>query len=96
MERYYDESDNEPYFGSDDEGDEEISETYFEKDDVLNVMQLDIAQKELKQEVLDKAIAIAKATWFWRFKSLDKKLIAIQRAYFWLISVLETTLEVKE
>jgi hypothetical protein len=98
MERFYnnnseDEDKEESYFGSDDVyDDEEIEQiNYIDHQGILNVMQMDMAQSELNQNLLEKAIEIAKSSWFWGFKSTLNRLNEIEMIYkkLFLITVEE-------
>lgn len=90
MERYYnddkDDRDDEPYFGSDedyDEDDEMDGEAvaYIDQQSIIDVMQMDLAQTELNQHLLSKAIEIAQKSWFWCFKSAEAKMDEIEVIY---------------
>lgn len=97
MERYYDnnrDDDPEPFFGSyddDDEEDEDEEEAiaFIDQDGLLDVMEMNIAQSELAHGLLDKAIKIAKQSWFWRFKSANAKMNEIEVIYNRLVKMME-------
>ena len=69
------------------EGHETIG--YLNSQEIISVINADLAQKEMKLELLEKAIKIASSAWFWRFKSEEKKLDAIIRMYFALRELTE-------
>jgi len=52
-------------------------------------MQLDIAEQQLNQELMNRAIKIAKQSWFWSFKSIEKKMSKIELIYNHLKRILE-------
>jgi|694.fasta_scaffold08426_10 hypothetical protein len=88
MERFYnnedDNDDDESFFGSDDEFDQELTGEvvgYIDQQGIINVMQMDLAQTELNQHLLSKAIEIAKDSWFWCFKSVSSRLTEIETVY---------------
>jgi hypothetical protein len=93
MERFYnnnsdDEDKEESYFGDDVYDDEEIEQiSYIDHQGILNVMQMDMAQSELNQHLLEKAITIAKSGWFWGFKSTLDRLNEIEMIYKKLFSI---------
>jgi hypothetical protein len=84
MERFYDDSeDQEPVFGDDETefeaGPEAIA--LFDQHDVLDMMQIEFVQVELKQSLLEKAIQIAKQRWFWSFRSPEFQMRTIANIY---------------
>jgi hypothetical protein len=89
MERFYnnnndDEQDDESFFGSEDDFDEELAGEvvgYIDQQGILDVMQMDLAQTELNQHLLSKAIEIAKGGWFWAFKSTERRLAEVEAVY---------------
>lgn len=97
MERYYnedpDDRDDAPLFGDDDdddEGDEEGEAVAFiDQQSILDVMHMDLAQTELNQHLLSKAIEIAEKQWFWSFRSSDYKMKEIESIYRRLIKLTE-------
>lgn len=83
---YFNEDDDEDFNIHDEEAelsDEEMATAYafIDQGDVINAMQLDLAEAELDQELMDKAIGIAKQSWFWSFKSTAKKMSEIEFIY---------------
>lgn len=71
--------------GDDDEQDDEDGEmSHFvraSKDDIMDVMQMELVEQELNQKILEQAQRIASAEWNWFFKSTTYKLKKIQRVY---------------
>lgn len=93
MERFYDD-DEEPIFGSnddddiDDEDDDDDDEIEFiDQQGIIDVMHVDLAQIELNQHLLGKAIEIAQRSWFWRFKSHERKMDEIEKIYQRLLQI---------
>lgn len=83
---YFNEDDDEDFNIHDEEAElseEEMATAYafIDQGDVINAMQLDLAETELDQELMDKAIGIARQSWFWRFKSVVKKMSEIEFIY---------------
>lgn len=100
MDRFYNEdSENEkPFFGSHDDDDDDDDEddlydmeedtiAFIQSQDLVDVMQVGIAQDGLKHSLLDKAIKIAEAHWFWRFKSSVSKMKEIAIIYESLVMI---------
>lgn len=94
MERFYNNEDedpaNESYFGSDDDYDDDDDMDgdvigFIDQQGILDVMQMDIAQSELNQDLLSKAIEIAKSSWFWSFKNVEQRLNEIELIYHRLV-----------
>ena len=91
MDRFYnDDPENEkPFFGSDENDDDEQQEIEIEGEfyiqDPYSEIDIEIANATLKQQLLDKAIKIAESSFLWSFKS------ATQRAYE--VAVIYRTLE---
>ncbi len=100
MERFYnnedDDTENESFFGSeenydedddhDDMGDEMIGFIGHQQS-MIDVMQMDLAQTELNQHLLSKAIDIAKSNWLWIFKDTNTRLDDIEKIYQRLIKL---------
>ncbi len=83
---YFNEDDDEDFNIHDEEAElseEEMATAYafIDQGDVINAMQLDLAETELDQELMDKAIEIARQNWFWSFKSIAKKMSEIEFVY---------------
>lgn len=88
MERFYnnedDDQDDESFFGSEDDFDDDLAADvvgYIDQQGILDVMQMDLAQTELNQHLLSKAIEIAKGGWFWAFKSTERRLSEVEAVY---------------
>lgn len=97
MERFYDnepDKDREPFFGNnggnnndedddeeddDDEDDEEMS--FINQQGMVDIMQMDLAKTELNQQLLARAVDIAKQSWFWSFRSSNSKMREITKIY---------------
>lgn len=97
MERFYDneddDKDNESFFGSEDMYDEDddldhmTPVGFIDPNGMLEVMHMDLAQTELNQHLLSKAIEIAKSSWLWRFKDTQKRLEELEIIYRKLMSM---------
>jgi uncharacterized protein with gpF-like domain len=103
MNRYYNEDPDEtpePFFGSDDDDDGDNDEILegdvvgiINQQDILDVMHMNLAQAELNQHLLSKAIEIAQNNWFWSFKSTKSKMREIEAVYKRLLKITETESE---
>ena len=82
MERFFD-SDPEERYDFEDDGfdDEDVEFIGYGEEDILDAMRLDLAQLELNQHLLAAAITVAERSFFWRFKSVDRKMDDIQKIY---------------
>lgn len=96
MDRFFNEdSENEkPFFGNynDDDDDDDMEEqtiAFIQNPELIQMMQSGLSQDEFKIEMLDKAIKIAESSWFWRFKSLPKKMKEITVIYELLMMIIE-------
>jgi hypothetical protein len=78
----------------DEEGEENVA--YMTTDDFMGMMQMDLAQTELNQHLLGKAIEIAQQSFFWRFRSTAWKMQTIKRIYRDLVEMTEDEEEDKE
>lgn len=106
MERFYDndpeKDDEEPFFDSndDDDDDEELEEgeavAIIDQQGIIDVMGLDLAQTELNQQLLGKAIEIAKQSWFWYFKSAEARMDEIEAIYKRLVKLTEDSKDEEE
>lgn len=78
MERYFH---NEP--DDDDENEHEDMEQFVRasKSDIMDVMQMELAEQELNQRLLEQAHTIAKAEWKWMFRSTTYKMKKVQRIF---------------
>jgi len=110
MERFYDEEDKdkEPIFGPDGDGDDGDDDDDDDDDDgeetivtmdqssIIEVMGLDLAQVELNQQLLDRAIEIAKQGWFWGLKSTKTRMKEIDSIYKGLLKLIDSEEEKEE
>jgi hypothetical protein len=108
MERFYDDDpedkDKEPFFGSndDDEDDDDDDDddgdeiTIMDSHEIIDVMSLDLARAGLNQKLLNKAIKIAKQSWWWCFKSSSTKLEEIEKIYKRLLKLTDKEEEEEE
>lgn len=88
MERWYnEESSEEPYFEPEGEDGEGVS--YLDQESLLNVMQMDLAQKQMNQDLIDQAVGIAEKSWFWSFKSAANKMKEIETIYRSLVLMIQ-------
>lgn len=91
MERFFnnDEGSNQFFEDDDDENEEEQEDAvaYVDQEGLLEVMQMDLAQNELNQDLLAKAISIAEKSLFWRFRSTKSKMKEIQEIYKELVDM---------
>ncbi len=99
MDRFYNEDpENEkPFFSNHDNDDDndDDDDLFIEEDtiafiqgDMVDVMQVGIAQDELRHELLDKATKIASSQWFWSFRSTAYKMNQISMAYHSLLEII--------
>jgi len=77
------------YDDDEDEGNEEANVAYISTDDFVEMMHMDLAQTELNQHLLGKAIDIAQQSFFWRFRSTVSKMQTIKRIYRELLEMTE-------
>jgi len=96
MKRFFSEDPDDPeqfQFDDDDFGEDEDEEEeivgYIDSTEILEVMQMDLAQTELNQHLVSKAMEIAKQSFWWRFKSTQSKLAEIESIYKKLITMTE-------
>lgn len=94
MERFYNNEDDEQSQFEDDNFEDEYEEgeeaiAYVDSDDLISMMNMEIAQSELNQHLLSQAIGIAKQSFFWRFRSTETKLKEIKKIYQELIEMTE-------
>lgn len=89
MKRFYDnDNDNDdenPEFQDSAFGEED--ESYANKQDIIEIMHMDIAQSELIIDILDKAINIAEKSVFWRFRGVEYKTQKIEAVYNGLMKI---------
>lgn len=96
MDRFYNSEDPEnekPFFGNnensydDDDDDDDESVTFLQGKDLFNVMQAGIDENKFIKNMLNKAINIAKKSWFWKFKSAKRKSMDIAVIYHTLMNL---------
>lgn len=76
-------------FGTEfEEMEEEETIAYIDKRDLLEVMHMDLAQSELHNTLMSKAIDIAEKSWFWRCRSAMYKTNQIELIYNRLIQIM--------
>ena len=80
-ERFFNNDEEEQYFEEDGEEFDEEAVAFVDQDGLLGVMQMDLAQSELNQDLISKAISIASNSWFWRFKNTSSKMKEIGEIY---------------
>lgn len=86
MKRYYDnttDSEFNPY----DDGDEE-EQVGIDKEKLIEAIHLNLAEVQARQELLDRAILLAKDTWFWRFRSRSYQNAAIRQIFLELLELM--------
>lgn len=76
MERYFH---NEP----DDDNEHEDMEHFVQasKSDIMDVMQMELAEQELNEKLLTQAHKIASSEWRWIFRSTKYKMRKVQRIF---------------
>lgn len=79
---------NDDNFEEFNDDDEEVG--YIDSSEILEVMQMDLAQTELNQHLISKAMEIAKQNFWWRFKNTAYKMAEIEKIYRRLVSMTET------
>ena len=95
VERFYNNEDDEQFSFEDDTFEDEYEETegdaiaYVDSDDLISMMNMEIAQSELSHHLLSKAIEIAKQSFFWSFRSTATKMKEIKKIYQDLIEMTE-------
>ena len=77
-EQYFDDEDN-LYEGADYDPEHDGQIAYMDSNDLVEMMHMDLAQTELNQHLLGKAIDLAQQSFFWRFKSTPSKLKEIKK-----------------
>lgn len=93
--RYFGNEDDDDQFHFENDFDEEYEEgeeghvAYIDSEGLVNIMHMDLAQSELNQHILGKAIELAQQSFFWRFKSMSSKLNEIRNIYRQLIKMTE-------
>lgn len=86
VKRFYNNEDDDEQFKFEDDTfdeneDEEGDIAYVSSDNLVDMMHMDLAQTELNQHLLAKAIDIAKHSFFWRFRSTTTKMKEIKKIY---------------
>lgn len=104
VKRFYNNEDDDEQFQFEDDTFEENSEeeeeeegeiSYVSSDNLVDMMHMDLAQTELNQHLLTKAIDIAKHSFFWRFRSITAKMKEIKKIYKDLAEMTEEEKEEK-
>ena len=105
MERFFGDEENPEFkfdddeFGTEFETDFELEEeaiAYIDKQDLLDVMHMDLAQSELNNAILSKAIEISQKSIFWYFRSSEYKRKEIEANYRWLLNLTDDEVEIDE
>lgn len=93
MQRFYNDDNKNPLYDPDDDEDEDDESefdhdifSFMDQSDIIDTMNLDAVYFSL---LLEKSIEIAKDSWFWRFKSSDKKMEEIDKIYKKLTKFME-------
>jgi hypothetical protein len=74
------------------EGEEESMEASFmipAQIEFMHMAQLDLASVDLNQKLLAESIKMLERSWFWRFYSLETKLVKIRKTYEDLTRLME-------
>lgn len=82
-------------YDDEDEG-EEGNVAYIDSEGLVDLMHMDLAQTELNQDLLSKAIDLAKQSFFWRFRSTASRLKEIREIYRQLIKMTDEDEESEE
>lgn len=80
-------------YNDDDEDEDTEGVAYIDPSDFVDMMQMDLAQTELNQHLLGKAIDIAQQSLFWRFRSTAWKMHTIKKIYRDLLEMTEISEE---
>jgi hypothetical protein len=90
----YDEEPEEHFFGIEGEQffgeDDEIISAYIDKEDIISVMNMDIAESELNHNLLMQAIKVSEKSMFWKFLPEKYKVENIKSVYDKLKKVVST------
>lgn len=78
MERYFH---NEPDDDNEDEHEDMEHFVRASKADVLDVMQMELAEQEINERLLQQAYKIASSEWKWSFRSTTFKMKKVQRIF---------------
>lgn len=76
----------EQFFGED----EDIISAFIDKEDIINVMNMDIAESELNHNLLMQAIKVSEKSMFWKFLPEKHKIESIKSIYEKLKKVVST------
>lgn len=94
MKRFYNEDDDE-YLDDEMEyieGNDALA-AYMSKQGILNAIQLDLAQIEINQNLMEQAIQIAEKSFWWRFKSSADKMKELSFIYKKLMRLTDSNIE---
>jgi len=99
VKRFYDNEDEDEQFQFDDDNFDDyngIAEegeaiAYVTSENLVDMMHMDLAQTELNQHLLSKAIDIAQRSLFWRLRSTALKMKEIRKIYKDLLDMTEET-----
>jgi len=69
--------------------DYEFDEDFATKNEILNVLQLDLVELDINQKILVSVIKMLERTFLWRFKSHHKKIKMISETYEAMYLLLE-------
>ena len=78
MREFYDDRNS---FGRDDNDDDNNEEPQMSSDGVVDLANLDLIALGLNRRILKMSVDLASRTWFWRFRSVQFKLKAIDKIY---------------
>lgn len=79
-----------PDFGGEEEAE------YMGRDDIINMLHIDLAEYDLNQKVLTAAIRLCEKTLFWRFRSIKTKLRMLDFIYKNLLELLKADSDEEE
>ena len=65
------------------------NEGFIDSEGIMQIMNIDLAQSELKHHLISKAVEICEKNLFWRFKSINTKMREIHTVYEWLRLITE-------
>lgn len=74
-----------------DELTDEEYEEMMQRQDAINIMQLELVSEELNQRLLSTAARICEKSWFWKFRSHQTQLKMIKKTYIALNRMLVMT-----
>lgn len=72
---------NEDEDDDDEEEDEEFDEEFDDPDLEFEIERIEIANREINEQLLNDAIEICSKSWFWYFRKIDSKLEQIKKTY---------------